>query len=347
MLWLYEWLDLWASPLLTAWIVIAYCLAAFTLEMVFRESPFCKYVCPLGAFNFTYSMASPTQISAVDLKTCKECEGKECVNGSAQVLGCGTELFVPVLNSNMDCTLCLDCARACPYENVKLSLRKPLIELRTAPYRARWDHIFLISSLTFMGILNAFGMVPPIYTLQKWMAETLGLSSDPIRLLIIFILAVVVIPASVILVNSWIGKIIGNATGELRMLAGQYSPSLIPLGFGIWLAHYGFHFAIGGMTIIPVMHNFTLDHNFLWFGSDVNWGVGFLLPEGLIFPLQVAIVLLGFVVSLIVLANRGMGQQHGTNALGELLPWAITLMVLTVISLSIFNLPMEMRGALQ
>ena len=32
----------------------------------------------------------------------------------------------------------------------------------------------------------------------------------------------------------------------------RYSYGLVPLGFGMWLAHYGFHFLTGLYTIVPV-----------------------------------------------------------------------------------------------
>src|SRR4030095_13970651 len=35
----------------------------------------------------------------------------------------------------------------------------------------------------------------------------------------------------------------------------QYAYVLVPLGFGIWLAHYGFHFLTGLYTVIPVTQN--------------------------------------------------------------------------------------------
>ncbi|MFW5772995.1 MAG: hypothetical protein ACOCZH_06680, partial [Phototrophicaceae bacterium] len=79
---LYEYLDMWASPALTAWVIVAYFVASFVLEAVFSESAFCKYVCPLGTFNFVYSTASPTQITARDAAICRDCVGKECINGS-------------------------------------------------------------------------------------------------------------------------------------------------------------------------------------------------------------------------------------------------------------------------
>ena len=156
---LYEYLDLWASPLLTAWVIIFYFAASFVMEAVFTESAFCKYVCPLGSFNFVYSAVSPTQIAIKSPDICATCVGKECVNGSYAsqpmvrldeipileqpektqsvevkqgpdgIPGCGTLLFAPQMRSNMDCTMCLDCVRACPHENVSLFARQAGREL--------------------------------------------------------------------------------------------------------------------------------------------------------------------------------------------------------------------------
>lgn len=69
--WVYEWLDLWASPWLTAWVVVGYFVASFVLEAWFGESPFCKYVCPLGTFNFVGSTISPLQITVRDAAVCR------------------------------------------------------------------------------------------------------------------------------------------------------------------------------------------------------------------------------------------------------------------------------------
>ena len=105
LLFLYEALDLWASPWLTAWLIVAYFAAAFIFEALFTESPFCKYLCPIGTFNFVGSTISPLQIASRDMDVCHTCVGKECVNGSEEVLGCGTELFVPQMRSNLDLSL--------------------------------------------------------------------------------------------------------------------------------------------------------------------------------------------------------------------------------------------------
>ena len=38
----------------------------------------------------------------------------------------------------------------------------------------------------------------------------------------------------------------------LLPLVVRYTYGLVPIGFGMWLAHYGFHFLTGLYTVIPV-----------------------------------------------------------------------------------------------
>jgi hypothetical protein len=40
----YEVFDLWASPWLTAWIVLGYFVVSFVVDAIFRGAAFCKYV---------------------------------------------------------------------------------------------------------------------------------------------------------------------------------------------------------------------------------------------------------------------------------------------------------------
>jgi len=342
--WLYEWLDIWASPWLTAWLAVTYLVLAFALEAFFAESPFCKYVCPLGAFNFTYAALSPFQIQPRAAAVCQSCPGKECVNGSSKVLGCGTELFVPVIQSNMDCTFCLDCARACPYDNVALGLRSPLKESATLHWPRRWSPSLLLISLAFMGLMNAFGMVPPVYALLDWLDTGLGLHPAWLRLGLLFAVGDFLLPAGLALAAAGIGSR-WAARDRPKELAARYAPTFLPVGFGIWLAHYGFHFAIGGLAIVPVLQSFLLDHGLAWLGSQPNWELSNVIPFATIFPLQVASIILGFLVSLYALGRRALRPGRAPiTALKEMLPWAIIVTLLVLAALAVFNLPMEMRG---
>ena len=342
--WLYEWLDLWASPLLTAWVAVAYIAVAFALESFFSESAFCKYVCPLGTFNFVYSLASPLQIQARHAQVCRICEGKECVNSSPTTLGCGTELFVPMIRSNMDCTFCLDCVRACPYDNVALATRKTGTELTQPPPTSQWDRTFLLMSLGFFGLTNAFSMVPPVYALQIWLGDTLGLQSGALRLLLIFGIGNLLLPAGLLLLTSFISASLSGSK-DFKPIAAGYATGFVPIGMAIWLAHYGFHLAIGGAAIVPVFQSFLLDHGITILGSQPRWELSFLLPQNWIFPLQVLAILFGFASSLFVLSKIALKRKSDPQAaLRELLPWALVIVFMAIAALSIFNLPMEMRG---
>lgn len=345
---LYEWLDLWASPWFTAWIVIAYFLLAFTLEFIFSESPFCKYVCPLGSFNYVGSTVSPLQVSVASHDICRTCSGKECVNGSRQedgrrqMLGCGTELFPPQVSSNLDCTLCLDCARACPYENVKLAARPILHELRRPeawPYR--WDLSLLIWLFTFAALSNAFGMTPPVYSTLSWLGALLNTSSEALLLLLIFGLLNILLPLALGLPIAWLGRTLAGTKETLRISFSKHTPALVPIGFAIWLAHYGFHFATGALSIIPVWQNFLLDHGVSLMGAEPNWTLSNILPFSWLLPLQVLIIVLGFAGSYYVLSDIG---RHERESFTAQLPWLLLLLGLAAAAISLFNLPMEMRG---
>jgi polyferredoxin len=346
--WLYEWLDLWASPWLTAWLVVAYFVAAFALEAVFAESPFCKYVCPLGTFNFVNASVSPTQVTARDPEVCLTCQGKECVTGSPQTLGCGTELFVPQVKSNLDCVFCLDCARACPHDNVALAVRPPAEELARETWPRRWDLAFLALVLAFTAVSNAFGMVPPVYALEKTLAGWLNTRSEGLVLLLIFGTFNLLLPAALGLGAAWLSRqISGRAkTDSLRAVFTTYAPAVVPLGFAVWLAHYGFHFVIGALTIIPVLQSFLLDHGLLLPTMSPNWSLSAILPTGWLLPLQVVIVLAGFAGSLHVVGRVARRAHPELRvARNATLPWLALFLTLALAAVYVFSLPMEMRGA--
>ena len=284
----YEYLDLWASPWLTAWLIVAYFLASFILEAVFSESAFCKYVCPLGSFNMVYSTLSPTRIAVKSHDICATCVGKECVKGSyspqplirideigiagssetqtkevvhgpSGTLGCGTELFAPQIRSNLDCTMCLDCVRACPHDNVSLFTRTPGAELsRADSWPRRWDISMLAIALGFMGISNAFGMAPPYYALQEWLAQNLGIANEFVVLLLIFGAINLLLPALASISAAWLGlRLTGfQKRDSLRDTLAAFAPAFVPIGFGIWFAHYSFHLLVGPGLIVPVIQEF-------------------------------------------------------------------------------------------
>ena len=118
------------------WIALAYFAAAFVIDGFFRGAAFCKYVCPIGQFNFVQSLISPLQIKVRNPDVCASCRTKDCIRGRDDIPGCELHLYQPRKSSNMDCTFCLDCIHACPHDNVGILAEAPGKELWHDSFRS-------------------------------------------------------------------------------------------------------------------------------------------------------------------------------------------------------------------
>ncbi len=77
----YELFDLWALPRATAYLVIGYFAAALAVDLTFAGATFCKYLCPIGQFNFAASTVSPLEIRIRERDTCSRCATADCIRG--------------------------------------------------------------------------------------------------------------------------------------------------------------------------------------------------------------------------------------------------------------------------
>jgi len=348
----YELFDLWASPWWTAWLAVAYFMTAFVLEAFFTRNSFCMYVCPLGTFNFLYSTVSPLQITTHNADVCRDCKGHECINSSAIQQGCQLELFVPTIQSNLNCTLCLDCVKACPYDNVALVVRAPGHELFRQTWRHRLDLAWLAVIAAFLGLGNAFGMTPPVYVLEQRLAALLNTQSEALVLGLIYLAGGVVGPLLLVYGAAWLSRTLTARDKahepSLNRLLMRYAYSFVPLGFAIWFAHYLFHFLTGAMTIVPAFQTF-FQRKLGWpLLGEPNWQVAArFVPTVETIQLLQSIITYGGLLAALALALTAArnNRRAGRVALLEALPWLVVLILLAVASGSTFLLPMEMRGS--
>ena len=218
-LFLYELYDLWASPWGTAWLIIAYFAGVLIVDGLFKHAAFCKFVCPLGQFNFAASTISPLEVAVRDQEVCTGCQTKDCIRGQRQpgsdfvILqrGCELALFQPLKVGNMDCTFCLDCVHACPHDNVGILSRMPATELMVDSMRSgigffsrRTDIAALMLVFTFGALLNAFGMVSPVYVVEQWLARLLHVTHEAPVLATIFAFFLLVEPIVLLGGAAWI-----------------------------------------------------------------------------------------------------------------------------------------------
>jgi alkylhydroperoxidase family enzyme len=180
--------------------------------------------------------------------------------------GCELALFLPRKQGNLDCTFCLDCVHACPHDNIGVVARLPGSELWTEgtrsgvgePHRRR-DLAALSVAFTFGALVNAFGMVSPVYAFMRWLNEQTGVSSRAGLLGTLFFLALVVEPVILLGLAALAARWLMRDHRSPLALVTRYAASLVPLGFGIWLAHYAFHFLTGVLTVVPVMQNALME----------------------------------------------------------------------------------------
>jgi hypothetical protein len=348
-LFVYELFDLWATPWWTAWLIIGYFAAALIVDSLFTGAAFCKYVCPIGQFNFMAATVSPLEVNVRNADVCATCRTKDCIKGRDDQRGCELWLFQPRKVGNLDCTFCLDCVHACPHDNVGIGARLPASELWRNPFRSgvgqiwqRRDLTALALVFTFGALVNAFGMVTPVYALQEWLGRVLSLQAEAPILGIIFAAGLIVEPLVLLGAAAGATQRWSGLRQPLIEIALRYAWALVPLGFGIWLAHYGFHFLTGAWTIVPVLQTLFADYGWPLLGTP-RWDLGALVPTALIYPAQFGFIMLGGFGSLLS-AYEIARHDAPKQPLRVWWPWAVLLVLLAIAALWLMAQPMEMRG---
>jgi len=389
--WGYEAFDLWASPWLTAWVVVGYFALAFVVDGVFRGAAFCKHVCPVGQFNFVHSTLSPFEVGVRDPGRCSTCDTKECIQGSPppppragalpvipymassagpvslqmaggarprsarrtrpEQSGCELWLFQPRKVGNLDCTFCLECVQACPHDNIGILSREPARELWEDPLRSgvgrlsqRPDYAAVALVLVAAAFVNAFGMTTPVYPLLDAVAARLGTGSALATTGVLFLGGIVILPLVLAALASLGTRLLAREPGSVVEIGSRYVWGLVPVGFGMWLAHYLFHFLHGALTVVPVAQQYLLDLG-LWSGQPA-WALGAIIPTQWILPLELLLLETGFLVGLLVTWRIGVRLHpgEGRGALLASLPWMLFNALLSGAGIWLLFQPMDMRG---
>jgi cytochrome c oxidase assembly factor CtaG len=353
-LWAYEAFALWDSPWWTAWLVLAYFAAAFVVDGFYRGASFCKYVCPIGQFNFVQSLVSPMNVRVRDPEVCTECRTKDCIRGGNGIPGCELGLFVPRKATNMDCTVCLDCLHACPYGNVGI--------LAEPPGKALWhdrlgsglgrlsrrpDLAALIVVLAFGAFVNASGMIAPVL---DWRDALTARLHHPSPLFVIsgyYVVGLLAVPALSVATAAGLCRWAGRLEASRLEVATRFVPALVPLGFSMWLAHYSLHFLASLGAVTPAIQRFAADLGCAVLGQP-EWvraccrQVADWLPR-----LEILFLDLGLLLSLYAAYRIALAQTDQTSqALKALAPWAMLIVLMFAAGIWIVLQPMQMRGML-
>ncbi len=353
-LWAYDAFALWDSPRWTAWIALGYFVTAFMVDGLFRDASFCKYLCPIGQFNFVQSLISPLEVKVRDHDVCSTCRTRDCIRGRDGIPGCEMRLFQPRKSGNMDCTFCLDCVHACPHENIGIAAGLPGRDLWGDPVRSgvgrfanRPDLAILVLVLVFGAFANAAGMVGPVVNWQDRLTDRIGYGSTLLVTSLYDLLALLFVPLLAVAAAAVLSHWWGHLSAGRMEVATCFSYALIPMGFGMWLSHYSFHFLAGYETVIPAMQRLAGDLGWIFLG-DPEWGRACCRPVADWLPRWEILCLdLGLLVSLYTGYRIALRQSPvPSRALAAYLPWAVVIAALFALGIWIVLQPMQMRGML-
>jgi cytochrome c oxidase assembly factor CtaG/ferredoxin len=341
----YERFALWNSPASTAWLLIAYVGAAFLVDTFFRGASFCKYVCPIGQFNFVGSLISPTTLKVRSAATCDACATRDCIRGNAQQRGCELELYLPEKHSNADCTLCMDCVKACPHDNIGILPRSMTQDvLASEPTSSlgrlsrRTDVAAAAVVLVVAGFANAAAMVGPGADFLAaagrrvpWLATDAGSFAG--------VVAGILLAAGIV----WLVSQAAGGGGPRREAFCRGALALVPLGMGMWAAHLLFHLVMGVPGLPPLLQQVGRDFGLHWTGIP-HWsaGGGVLQGNGLL-QLQLLFLDGGFVLSL-YLVWRMVADVRVARRLLSVAPLALFAVALYGSGFWLLLQPMQMRG---
>jgi cytochrome c oxidase assembly factor CtaG/polyferredoxin len=353
-LWSYEAFALWDSPWLTAWIALAYFAAALLVDSLFSGASFCKYVCPIGQFNFVQSLVSPLEVTVRDANVCTSCTTKECIRGSATLPGCEMGLYQPRKAGNFDCTFCLDCVHVCPHENVGMLTTTPGRGLWSDRLRSgigRWsarpDIAALALVLVFGSFANAAGMIAPVLSWQDQLRERfVGLPSLAITTAF-YACAIVALPAIALSAATVVSRQWGRLSAATSQVAARFAMTLLPLGFGMWLAHYSFHFLASWDAIIPATQRFAASLGIEWLGPPA-WICACCRPAAdWIIRFELLALGVGLLLSLYAILRVSESLAAGyRRVIAAAVPWCAAAVILYASGVWILLQPMEMRGTL-
>jgi hypothetical protein len=118
----------------------------------------------------------------------------------------------------------------------------------------------------------------------------------------------------------------------------------VPIGFAMWLAHFGFHFLTGISTAIPAGQRVLRD-----LSADFPERSAMAAPNlvGWLTDAQIFVLGVGLVISIAVLWRIGREiVPQPARAMRLAFPWSLLALALWGLGAFIYLSPMEMRGTM-
>jgi hypothetical protein len=258
------------QPRVTGVVLAAFIFIALGASLAFERRAFCRYLCPVGGFIGLYSQTAPVEVRVKDPALCAAHTQKTCYLGNGEGYGCPWQVYPGGLVKNTYCGMCLECLRACPYDNVAVNLRPFGADLAPSTGR-RLDEAFKAFIMLGSALAYSAVMLGPWGALKS-AAYAVGSAAWAGYALAFLVLLFGLLPGFF-----WLAVRAGQAITQTqtltltRKLFISFSYCLIPLGLAAWIA-FSLSFVFANLSYVwPVLSD-PLGWGWNLFGTaDVAW----------------------------------------------------------------------------
>jgi len=332
--------SLAGQPHWTALTLLTLAAASILISLVWELRAFCRYVCPIASYISTYSVAGRLMVRKRNAQICRNCKKRSCLTGNDKGWACPYGLCVAGIDRNVDCGICTECFKSCPYDNVSLAWRRGPWTERFTSYGEAWQVIVLL----VLAVVYSVTVHSP-WQFMRDIVNVIDKATWPefgLYAMALWTLALGVVPL-LFWVASDLGIRIGGKEENGNLHSGfrhaalfsavtgsvfrHTMPALIPLGMAFWASFF----------VSTIMVNFTFI--LLTFSDPFGWGWDLLGTAGMpwvqIWPsgipwIQAGLTLSGLAFSL----RRGYRlwlsiAKEKKRALRGLAPTAVILIAIT------------------
>lgn len=220
-------------PLATAILFLAILGATLGLVFFFRRRVFCLYLCPVGGFLGNYSMASITEIRAIDPEVCRAHKDKCCYVGGEGGWACPWGQYMGRMRRNNYCGFCTECIKSCTKDNIGIFLR-PFGSGRSI---RGYDEMFNVMIMMVVAIAFSVTMLGHWGFVKQAANVTESRQMAPflIYLAVLWGSALLIFPGLFMMTARAASRIAGEPA-EMKSFALHLSYIFIPIGIFAWIA---------------------------------------------------------------------------------------------------------------
>ena len=291
-------------PLATALLFLAILAGTLLMTFIFRHRVFCLYLCPVGGFLGTYSMASMTEVRSIDPKVCVKHKDKSCLTGGPGGWACSWNQYVGNMARNNYCGLCTECIKSCPKDNVGVFIRPFGSDKNLKGY----DEVFNVIIMLVVAVAFSIVMLGPWGFIKDAANVTESKQVIPflIYLAVIWSAALLIVPGFFMLIAKG-ARLLAGVKIDSRILILRLAYILIPVGIFAWIAF--------SLPTIMVNYGYIISV----FSDPLGLGWDLLGTADAHFKALIP-DWIPVIQGLVLLAGLYLGISRGFMALKELLP---------------------------